>query len=309
MNDQEQNKQKLCKCGRSLHKPHCVICGGTRIYRFVKKKVSKIIDTKQGITKDFAVFRCDVCGVFDEYQLLYECKAPELISSHDRIERRRDELWNGCVLNAGKIYADQTIEREYKRLFGCTIRDDRIILASAYYHKDYKNGLLYLADHPEIKEKLTRNNFWDQSLISEEDVTKKIQEEKKKEQELKQKEAEELKQKELHYKQNTGIKRFGRSKWKFTDGTMPPMSMIPQKGEIQKYGNNNSTKPNDSVGGSNADSASRLNSNMVDTADTADTVEVLKTEVIRVKKSPTVFEGKLSDEDLRNLPGVMEIVE
>lgn len=264
----------ICKCGRSLKTPHCFNCGQGKIYRFAKKKVTKIVDRKTGMTKDFAVFRCDKCGVFDEYQLLYECNAPELKSIEQKHKEELDKLITQILdpIQYGPLSKHECYR--FKKLFGMEAFEyRRLVFTARQENKSFE-------------------------AVQAEDIKKKL----------------DIKEAP---KQN-GIRRFGR-KWSIYSNTPPPanwgknINLTPNNPantanpdtKETNNGDKNTTKPDVVGDGSSGNSSSGFDN----IPESEDVILKQVTEDRKRNKEIKAFEGGLSDEDLRNLPGVMEVSE
>ena len=112
-NKQEQKiDDEICICNRTMLRPHCVYCGSSYIYCLIKKTVQRI----DFITKElqtYGIWKCRTCGKpFDGYQRLYECKAPILKTANEKHQEKvqllTTKIMNGEYLNQ---YERQYINR------------------------------------------------------------------------------------------------------------------------------------------------------------------------------------------------------
>jgi hypothetical protein len=267
----------LCKCGRKQYPPHCVKCGGAKIYTSVKKTVLRIINAKTGEMCSFKKMRCEKCGAFDEYQLLYECQAPIFKTT---IEKHKEE---------------------YELL------QDRILLGQGPLFTTYERNRFKL-----LSGGMTTNEFYNAVKIAKQTGTTLDQA-----RELNKIKEHEIKEEKLK-KENSKIRHFGRIRVEVKEDIQESNEIQNIKDDEPKesyteYCRRIGRNTNESNTIHEANSSVNTDSNNTLPDDTINIPERIqrkpRSKELQEIKKDVIFEGGLSDEDLRNLPGIMEILE
>lgn len=316
---------------------HCTECGSPSIYVLSKKKTSHLIEDINGnkIIKEFIVFRCRTCShVFDKYEFLYECEAEEKKTAGQRhaekVKQLLQNLEDGIKLSKEeRRYINEHSPLKYEEIKAALDRKKQRL-------QDQK-----LEDFAKNFETLTP----EEQKIADKQQEEKEEQKEIQESEIRQAEiaanlakspterlkhirfvrrkrnesiiVETLEQREqrlyelaleiikdhgktehpeyIQVLEKRGLDRFGNKIQQELKQQESQQAQETQQKETQQngHGDNSSTS---NISNIHSDSTLDPNNNNMESK-----------EQKRKPGRPVEFEGNLTDEDLRNLPGVMEI--